>query len=165
MISITFTQEQKDIFFEEYQNHPHPKIRCRMGILFFKSEGLAHQDICRLFRITRPTLSKILRLYKEQGLEEVRTLNYKGQPSKLHPFSDLIKKEFYKNPVSTIQEARQRIKELTGIERSPTQIRLFLKKLGLKYLKTGNIPGGEKGDSDKKKKNEPNGLKRNFNPV
>lgn len=151
MIKITFAQAEKDIFFEEYQYHWHPKIRRRMGILFFKSEGLAHQEICQLFRITRPTLSKTLKLYKAHGLEGLKRLHYKGQPSKLHPFSGLIKKEFEENPVSTIQEAKQRIKELTNLERSPTQIRLFLKKLGLKYLKTGNIPGGEKGNSDKKK--------------
>ena len=76
MINITFTQEQKNIFFEEYQHHSHPKIRRRMGILFFKSEGLAHKEICRLFRITKPTLSKTLKLYNEQGLEGVKR-NYK----------------------------------------------------------------------------------------
>ena len=86
------------------------------------------------------------------GLEGLKLLNYKGQPSQLHPYSQVIKESFNENPVSTIQEARERIIVLTGLERSPTQIRLFLKKLGLKYLKTGNIPGGEKGNTEKKKR-------------
>ena len=41
---------------------------------------------------------------------------------------------------ATIAEAVARIEELTGIKRSPTQVRVFLKKLGFRRLKVGCLP-------------------------
>ena len=43
-------------------------------------------------------------------------------------------------PARTIAEAGQRIKELTGVERKPTQVRLFLKGLGLRWQRVRAIP-------------------------
>jgi hypothetical protein len=37
-------------------------------------------------------------------------------------------------------EAKARIETMTGISRSPTQVRTFMKRNGLKYLKAGHIP-------------------------
>ncbi len=41
---------------------------------------------------------------------------------------------------ATVNEARAKIEELTGIHRSPTRVRHFLKSLGLSYRKVGMIP-------------------------
>ncbi|MDR1348815.1 MAG: winged helix-turn-helix domain-containing protein [Prevotellaceae bacterium] len=46
-------------------------------------------------------------------------------------------------------EAISRIKELTGIERKPTQVRTFLHKHGFKYRKLSSTPG--KADTEKQK--------------
>jgi hypothetical protein len=47
---------------------------------------------------------------------------------------------FQKHPPASVTQARAVIKELTGIERSPTQVREFLKPIGLKRRKVGMIP-------------------------
>ncbi len=62
------------------------------------------------------------------------------------------------NPPATINEAVYRREELTGIKRSPTQVRKFLKSMGTKCLKVGSLPS--KADPDeqedyKEKKLEP----------
>src|SRR5208337_3816688 len=43
-------------------------------------------------------------------------------------------------PVCTIAEACDRIEKLTGIRRSPTQVRKFLKDLGLKWQRIRAVP-------------------------
>lgn len=48
---------------------------------------------------------------------------------------------FKQNPPRSISEAQDSIHRLTGIKRSPTQIRIFLKKIGMKCLKVGFVPG------------------------
>lgn len=48
---------------------------------------------------------------------------------------------FKEHPPRTIAEARQVIQEQTGIERSPTQIQAFLKRIGMKCRKVGYVPG------------------------
>jgi len=40
----------------------------------------------------------------------------------------------------TINEAKWRIETMTGISRSPSQVRAFMKRHGLRYIKTGHIP-------------------------
>lgn len=48
---------------------------------------------------------------------------------------------FKAHPPRTVAEAQQVIQEHTGIERSPTQIQAFLKRLGMKCRKVGYVPG------------------------
>ena len=54
---------------------------------------------------------------------------------------ETIEAYFHDHPPASINEALAAITELTGLTRSPTQVRLFLKeKCGLKRLKTGVLP-------------------------
>lgn len=48
---------------------------------------------------------------------------------------------FKEHPPRTVTEAQQAIQEQTGIQRSPTQIQAFLKRLGMKCRKVGYVPG------------------------
>lgn len=48
---------------------------------------------------------------------------------------------FKENPPRTVAEAQQAIKEQTGIERSPTQVQAFMKRIGMKCRKVGYVPG------------------------
>jgi hypothetical protein len=50
------------------------------------------------------------------------------------------------HPPQTINEAVAMLETLTGIRRSPTQVRLFLTPLGLHRRKVGFLPA--KGDPD-----------------
>ena len=47
---------------------------------------------------------------------------------------------FLQHPPATVAEAGAKITELTGIERKPTQVRAFLKRLGMKPRKVAAIP-------------------------
>ena len=60
--------------------------------------------------------------------------------SKLMDYRDIIKENLTANPVATAAEASERILSLTGIKRSPTQVRTFMRQLGLKPLKVAAIP-------------------------
>jgi transposase len=48
---------------------------------------------------------------------------------------------FKDHPPRTVAAAQQAIKEQPGIERSPTQVQAFLKRLGMKCRKVGYVPG------------------------
>ena len=48
---------------------------------------------------------------------------------------------FKAHPPRTVAEAQQAIKDQTGIERSPTQIQAFMKRIGMKCRKVGYVPG------------------------
>jgi hypothetical protein len=48
---------------------------------------------------------------------------------------------FKEHPPRTVAEAQQVIKDQTGLERSPTQIQTFMKRIGMKCRKVGYVSG------------------------
>ena len=52
----------------------------------------------------------------------------------------MIRASFEKQPATTIAEACERIFQLTGLRRGPSQVRKFLKDLGLKFYRVRAIP-------------------------
>jgi transposase len=51
-----------------------------------------------------------------------------------------IEADFRQRPPASVAEAVQRIAQLTGLKRGPTQVRQCLKSLGRKRRKVGQIP-------------------------
>lgn len=139
MLRIDFTQEDIDKLHYERYHHPHPLVQKKMEALYLKSQGIKHKDICYLCKISKTTLTVYIRQYQQGGIEELKKIDYKGQPSILNQSIDILKEYFEKHPASTVAEASDAIERLTGIKRSPTQVREFLKRTGLRCLKVGYV--------------------------
>ena len=60
--------------------------------------------------------------------------------SDLAAHADAIRAALTANPVRTTAEAADRIEQLTGIRRKPTQTRVFLAGLGFTYKRVRAIP-------------------------
>lgn len=142
MITLEFTPEAIDELDYERYHHPHPQVQRKMEVLYLKSQSLKHQEIQRLCRIqSRTTLSKYFRQYQDGGIEGLKQLHYKGQPSELNKHIPSLKAYFEEHPPRNSAEAQAAIERITGIKRSPTQIKAFLKRLGMKSRKVGYLPG------------------------
>jgi transposase len=124
-----------------------------MEALYLKSQGLTHNEICRLVRIRRATLSEYLKQYQQGGIEKLKELNFNKPQSELHTHHQTIEMDFKQQPPHSVAEAQDRIEKLTGIRRSPTQIRAFMKEMGMKFLKVGHVPG-KSCEPDKLKEQE-----------
>jgi len=146
MINIEFTEEEKNLLYYERFNHPHPRVQLKMEVLWLKSQNLHHKTICQLAKISENTLITYLEDYLEGGIEKLKEINFYRPQSELESYRTTIKEYFHKNPPATINEAISKIEELTGIKRSHTQVRKFLKSMGMKCLKMGSLPS--KADPD-----------------
>ncbi len=153
MIRIQFTEEEIDHIEYERYNYPDPKVQRKMEALFLKSQGLNHEIICKLCRISSVTLVEYLKQYIEGGLDRLKRNLYKGKINELADYSSTLEKHFNNHPPRTTKEAKQVIEDLTGISRGLTQVREFLKRIGFKYRKVGIIPG-KTTDEDKIKEQE-----------
>ena len=141
MIRIEFTEQQiADLNYERY-HHPHPRIQQKMEVLYLKSQGLPHQTIRQLCQISKTTLTVYLRQYLEGGIPRLKQSDYQGQPSLLNAHTKSIEAYFTHHPPKTLPEAMANIYEITGIQRGPTQVSAFLKRLGMKRRKVGFVPG------------------------
>jgi transposase len=70
----------------------------------------------------------------------LRQWNPRRPNSEMAAYRDLIRESFEKQPARTVAEACDRIFRLTGLRRGPSQVRKFLKDMGLKFQRVRMIP-------------------------
>jgi transposase len=140
MIPVTFTSRDVDALHFERFHHPHPRVQLKMEAVYLKSQGLAHQDVCRLARISENTLRTYLQQFREGGVDRLKQTDWDGPTSGLSDHRQAIEEHFRKNPPRSTAQAAADIERITGVRRGPTQVRKFLKGMGLKFRKLGVIP-------------------------
>ena len=136
-----FSDEVVQTLIRERYEHPDPRVQERMEILWLKANKETHERIGELANVSRSTVQRTLRLYRQHGLDGIRTFGWKGRCSALTPHREMLEKEFRERPPHTAHEAAHRIAELTGVERKVSRVRKFLKQtLQMKCLKVAAIP-------------------------
>jgi transposase len=117
----------EELNYERYR-HPLPLVQRRMEALWLKSHGLPHGQIAQLVNITENTLRDYFQLYLEGGVDRLREVAISGPESALQEHSASLEAYFRAYPPATIKEAQSKIEALTGLKRSETQVREYLKK-------------------------------------
>ena len=141
MLKMEFTTNEKNRLSFEKLNNVNPRIRRKTDVVWLKSNNLPHQEIARLVGVTENTVRNYLYQYRDGGIDRLCEVRYSQPVSELDKYEDRITDHFIENPPATAAEARSMIIELTGIERSLTQVRQFMKRIGMRHLRTGVLPG------------------------
>jgi transposase len=137
---IVLTEEQQGIVNEERNSHPNPRIRERMLVLWLLHHGLTRQDAARIAGVGRATVQRFVAAFRDGGLDGLRRWDMHRPESELAAYRELIRASFEERPACTIAEACDRIFALTGLRRAPTQVRKFLRELGLKFWRVRAVP-------------------------
>lgn len=145
--NIQISEPDSNTAKNERFNHPDPIVQQRMFCLRLKHKGYENGVIADIMDLHRNTVSNYFKLYEASGMEGLRTLNYCGPTSKLDKHKPKVEASFREQPPRTVKEARQRIKDLTGIKRSLGRVRHFLHRAGMKVRATGQVPA--KADPEK----------------
>jgi transposase len=140
MLHIEFTEEEQHALHYERFHHPHPRVQQKMEALLLKSHRLPHQQIAAILKIDEFTLRAYLRDYQRGGIEQLKVQCWKGNANEFVPHRDALKNYFVQHPPATVAQAAEQIAKLTGIQRKPTQVRRFLKSIGMKPRKMAAIP-------------------------
>jgi len=140
MIEIEFTEKEKNTLYFNRYNHANPQVRRKIDVVWLKSNGLSNKEITKLVRVTENTVRNYLHQYLEGGISRLCEVRYHRPQSELDKHEDLLTDCFVENPPATANEARAIIIEQTGIKRSTTQVRQFMKRLGMRPRKTKILP-------------------------
>ena len=108
--------------------HPQPHIMMRMHTLALHHQGESASRIAQLLDRDPRTIRDCLKKYRDGGLKAVYEYEKHKNESELESHGELIEKELEKRPPQSAKETGAIIEQLTGIKRSPTQVREFLKK-------------------------------------
>jgi len=125
---LEFTPEIIEALNYERFHHPVPLVQRRMEVLWLKSHGLPHAQIAVLGAISETTLREYFELYREGGVDGLKQVHFYRPESELVQHVNSLEEYFRVNPPASIKEAQSEIEKLTGIRRSETQVREFLKK-------------------------------------
>lgn len=137
---VRLSEELQRVVDEERESHPNAVVRRRMLVLWTLHCGLTRVQAANVAAIGRATVERVVAAFRDGGLDAVRQWNVKGPTSELAAYRDLIRESFEKEPARTIAEAAARIETLTGLHRGPSQVRKFLKDLGLKWQRMRAVP-------------------------
>jgi len=140
VINFQFSEEEKRELHHQRFHHPHPRVQKKMEVLWLKSKGFAHKDICPAAGVSNKTLATYLHQYEQGGIERLKELRFHHPISAMTPHRTTIEAYFRENPPANAKEAAAKIFELTGIRRSANQTRLFLKACGMRWRVTGVLP-------------------------
>lgn len=121
--------------------HPHPRVQQRCWVLWLVSRNLPLSQACELAGVSRITGWRYGEAYREKGLEGLVAMNWEGPESGLTPHQETLEANFRQQPPHTVNEAIERIEQLTGVRRGPTQVHQFLREtLGLSWQRTAAVP-------------------------
>lgn len=146
MITITFSEADIEALRYWRFHHPDPRVQVRMEALYLRSQEVANRDILRLCGISKASFHRYLTAYVMGGIAQLKHIEPRRPRSALHQHRTTIEAAFQQHPPATVAEAAARIEALIGIARKPTQVRQFLKALGMQPRKVGMIPA--KADVD-----------------
>lgn len=137
---IALTDEEQRIVNTERDSHPDEHVRRKMLVLWLLHHGDTRERAATITGQGRATVQRYVRAYKDGGLDGLRRWGVTGPVSDLAAHADAIRQALTDQPVRTIAEAAERIEQLTGIRRKPTQTRVFLAGLGFTYKRVRAIP-------------------------
>ncbi len=146
-LRIRLTEEEHVVVNAERDGHPDVHVRRKMLVLWLLHCGLGRHKAALVAGLGRATVQRYVAAYRDGGLDGLRRWDVVGPVSDLAMHRESIRQEFARLPARTIAEAAQRIEALTGIRRQPTQVRLFLKNLGLKFQRVRAVPVPPKKNS------------------
>jgi len=127
-IQFEFSPEiLKELNYQRY-NHLSPLVQRRMDALRLKAHGMLHKEIAEVIGIAENTLRDYFELYQQGGIEKLKEINYYQPESELKQHIVSLEAHFREHPPATIKQAQHEVELITGVRRSETQIREFLKK-------------------------------------
>ncbi len=153
----------EQIAYERY-HHPDPRVQRKMEVLWLLHCGETHERVATLAGVSRSSVHRCLTDYLKGGLGLIRRCPHKGSVSQLDEQRASLEEYFDKHPPHSVKEAQQVIEDRTGIRRGLTQVRRFLKRLGLKPRKASAIPVPPKSTPEEHAKKQAAFLENELEP-
>jgi transposase len=163
-LRVVLTEEQQRVVNEERDSHPQGHVRRKMLVLWLLHCGLTREKAAEVACLGRATVQRYVAAFREGGLDGLRRCGIKGPVSDLAAHREAIREEFTRQSARSIAEACERIEKLTGIRRQPSQVRKFLKDMGLSFQRVRAIPVPPKKTLEEHVQGQKGFLEAEMNP-
>jgi transposase len=127
-IRLEFTREQIDEIRYQRYNHLVPLVQRRMEALLLKAHNLSARQIEDIVGVSGNTIREYYELYQQGGIEKLKEIHYYQPEGELKEYIVSLEQYFREHPPTTLKQAQHEVEIITGVHRSETQVREFLKK-------------------------------------
>jgi transposase len=146
MIKIIFNEEDISALRHGRFQHPDPRVHVRLEALYWRSQGVANTEILRLCGMSKASFHRYLKADMVGGITQLKHSDHYRPHSELTNHRTTLEAYFHQHPPATVAEAAAKLAELPGMVRKPTQVRQYLRALGMKPMQVGMLPA--KADVD-----------------
>jgi len=147
MKQINFAPEQIEQLTRESIYDSHPIVRRRCPALLLKAHGHTRTQVATVLAIDVSTVRVYFDLFLEEGIAALKRLNYHGKRNALQEREEDILAALEAKPPATVKEAQDTIKTATGLHRSWTPVKEFLRRNKVRRRKMKAVPDKGKGDA------------------
>jgi transposase len=138
--TVALTEVERAVVNAERDTHPDAHVRRKMLVLWLLHCGLTRVMAAEVAGLGRATVQRYVAAFRGGGLDGLRHWGVTGPVSDLAAHTDAIRSSLSSTPVRTVAEACERIEQLTGIRRNPTQVRAFLAGMEFKWRRVRAVP-------------------------
>jgi transposase len=146
MIRLELTDQEAEDLVEALDDPAtSEKHKIKLLVIRMHAEGAQHGFIAKCLNLHANTITNHIKEYRAGRLAATLEDRYYRPSSSLGPFLPCLRCSFLSAPVADAKQAVARIESLTGIRLSESQVRRFMKGIGMKLRKACSIPGKADG--------------------
>jgi transposase len=151
MKTIQLTPRQRTDIEERRRHAQDRRIFQRLSAVLWIDAGRTREEVAQLVGVSTRQVGQWLRIFRNQGLEQLCTLHYKGDPGRLRPAQiEQLKHQIAQGGFHNAEQVRTWIEETFGVSYSATGVKELLYRIGASYHKVSGFFW--KADVDEQKK-------------
>jgi len=166
MKPIVLTDEQRKEIERRRKQTLDRRVYQRLTAVLAIASGKSREEVAELLGVSLSQLGEWLRVFRNEGLDALCTLLYKGDPGNLTPHQvQQLKDEVARGCFRNSDQIRHWIHKTTGVSYSSSGVKDLLKRVGISYHKVTGLlwkanPDKQKAFVKKYKQQKAHALRR-----
>ena len=140
MKTIKLSAKQRQAIQEQRRQASDRRIYQRLSTLLWIDEGRTREEVADLLGVSSRQVGDWLRIFRNQGLEELCTLHYRGDPGRLRPAQvERLKQEIATGVFHNAEQVRAWIEERFGVAYTASGVKDLMHRIGATYHKVSGF--------------------------
>jgi transposase len=140
MKTISLSAKQRREIEDRRRQAGDRRIYQRLSALLWIDEGRTREEVAALLGVSSRQVGDWLRIFRNQGLDRLCTLHYRGDPGRLRPAQvERLRQEIAKGGFHNADQVRAWIQEHFGVTYSPSGVKDLLHRIGASYHKVSGF--------------------------
>ena len=116
MKTIRLTSQQRNDISERRRQAQGRRVFQRLSAVLWSDDGRTREEIAGLLGVSTRQVGQWLRIFRNQGLDQLCILHYRGDPGRLRPAQvERLKREIAKGVFHNAEQVRTWVQDTLGV--------------------------------------------------